>query len=321
MDIQVLEYLDRFLVHDLSRIVGAYTPFAGITCAILQVGEEILSLVALPAANSPTQLVVGCGDNTVQIWGLTGSPRILRGHLDTVTTLTVLHMHDTVVLASASDDDTIRIWDVSSELNTATQVLRGHTNRINALAGLPDGRLVSGSADETIAIWDLTTEDSRILEGHIDVTALAVLPHPNNTRIVSGFADGTIHIWGLPGGNGNNQVLIGHTDWINALVVLPDGRLASGSNDTTIRIWDLATGTSQVLTGHTDWVTTLTVLNDGRLVSGSVDRTIRLWDLSSDASSPTQVLAGHTKWITALAVLSDGSLASGSEDGTVRIWE
>src|SRR4051812_47757056 len=98
-------------------------------------------------------------------------------------------------------------------------------------------------------------------------------------------------------------VLEGHTDWVTSLTVLPDGRLVSGSDDETIRISDLASGTSQVLKDHTSSVTTLTVLPDGRLVSGSYDTTIRIWDLDSGKS---QIFGEHTCSVTSLTVLPDG---------------
>ena len=64
--------------------------------------------------------------------------------------------------------------------------------------------------------------------------------------------------------------LEGHSGAVSALCVLPDGRLASGSDDGTIRLWDVQRGAETArLEGHSDWVSALCVLPDGRLASGS----------------------------------------------------
>lgn len=114
--------------------------------------------------------------------------------------------------------------------------------------------------------------------------------------------------------------LNGHTSYISTLVVLPDGRLASGSYDNTIRIWDIESRRCvATLTGHTIGISSLQVLPDGRLASGSWDNTIRIWDLKSHLC--LAVLSEHTEWIDTIQVLSDGRLASGSWDKTIRIWD
>ena len=72
--------------------------------------------------------------------------------------------------------------------------------------------------------------------------------------------------------------LEGHEDFVCSLAVLEDGRLASGSDDCTIKIWDLAIGACvATLEGHDDAVRSLAVLEGGRLASGSDDWTIRTW--------------------------------------------
>jgi len=113
-----------------------------------------------------------------------------------------------------------------------------------------------------------------------------------------------------------SSTLEGHTRGVRALAVLPDGRLASSSNDDTVRVWRPSTGVCEaVLEGHTRGVRALAVLPDGRLASGSWD--IRVWRPSTGVCEA--VLKGHTNGVLALAVLPDGRLASGSDDQTVRV--
>jgi WD40 repeat protein len=103
----------------------------------------------------------------------------------------------------------------------------------------------------------------------------------------------------------------------------PDGKLlASGSPDTTIRLWDPTTGTCRsALTGHTKCVQAVAFSPDGKLLaSGSIDTTIRLWDPTTGTCGGT--LKGHSDCVQAVAFSPDGKLlASGSNDTTIRLWD
>jgi WD40 repeat protein/serine/threonine protein kinase len=117
--------------------------------------------------------------------------------------------------------------------------------------------------------------------------------------------------------------LEGHTAWVTAVAIIPDGRRAiSGSGDHTLRVWDLENGGRlRTLEGHTDRVHAVAVTPDGRrAISGSGDHTLRVWDLESGET--VRVLEGHTDWVTAVAVTPDGRRAiSGSGDHTLRVWD
>jgi WD40 repeat protein len=118
--------------------------------------------------------------------------------------------------------------------------------------------------------------------------------------------------------------LEGHTGHVMALAVLPDGRLISGGEDGTIRLWDPASGAETArLKGHGGGVFgtvhALAVLPDGRLASGGDDGTIRLWDLARGVEIAR--LADRGGSVHGLAVLLDGRLASSGHDGTIRLWD
>jgi WD40 repeat protein len=113
--------------------------------------------------------------------------------------------------------------------------------------------------------------------------------------------------------------LVGHTEYVRALAVGLDGKVYSGSNDKTVRVWHGEDGTHlHTLVGHTRWVSSLAVGLDGKVYSGSSDKTIRVW--SGDDGTHLQTLVGHTSWLCALAVGLDGKVYSGSNDKTIRVW-
>ncbi len=149
---------------------------------------------------------------------------VLVGHTSGVTALAVLPGG---TLASASSDDTVRVWDPAT--GRCLRVLEGHTDDVNALAVLPDGMAASASEDGTVRVWDPATGRClRVLEGHTDWgRALAVLP---DGTLASAGDDHTVLVWD-PATGRCLRVLGGHTDDVNALAVLPDGTLAPASGE------------------------------------------------------------------------------------------
>jgi WD40 repeat protein len=118
------------------------------------------------------------------------------------------------------------------------------------------------------------------------------------------------------------KTLSGHSGSVWSVAVSSNGQtLVSGSEDKTIKVWNLATGQlSRTLSGHSDTVRAIALSSDGRiLASGSGDTTIKLWNMQTGELLRT--LEGHSGPVWSIALSPDGqTLVSGSEDSTIKIW-
>lgn len=203
--------------------------------------------------------------------------KMLTGHSGVV--FAVSFSPDRTSLLSASEDGTIRLWN----LHTWSTIVcyKGHMFPVCDVKFAPCGHyFVSGGKDRTARLWSTDHyQPLRMFVGHLcDVEC--VLFHPNCNYVATGSSDRTVRLWDVLNGS-CVRIMTGHKESVHCLTFSPDGRyLASGGADQTVILWDLSNGTAVAhLRGHTSTVYSLCFSREGSiLASGGIDDSVRLWD-------------------------------------------
>ncbi|MHC5769182.1 MAG: protein kinase domain-containing protein [Nostoc sp.] len=276
-------------------------------------------------------LASGSDDKNIKLWDLNTKKVLasLSGHSQAVKS--VAFSPDGKILATASDDKTIKLWQVETLEEICT--LLGHAHAVKSVAFSPDGQiLASGSWDKTIKLWDIYTgKEICTITGHqLQVNSVAF--SPQGQLLASASYDRTIRLWQIEGSQREIQnrpcysllsTLSGHAWAVLTVAFSPDGKiLATGSDDNTIKLWEVNTGQLIcTLVGHSWSVVAVAFTADGEtLLSASCDKTVKLWRVSTAEEIVT--LSGHIDSVSAVAVSKVIQLiASGSRDKTIKLWQ
>jgi RNA polymerase sigma factor (sigma-70 family) len=260
-------------------------------------------------------------------------------------------------LASASLDQTIRLWD--PDTGKELRRFEGPTSSVTSVAFTPDGTtLVSSGGEGMVRVWDRATgKEQRSFQAHQGSTVNSVAISPSGKLLATGGGGNghkTLVLWDLETGNELHR-LGGDAYSVLAVAFSPDGKLlASGSSrlgrfgnprapkesgGCAVRLWDVATGKELwSRDNHMSGVPGIAFAPDGmRLASASHDGTIRVWETTSgkqlfkielpatplDQGKNVPMIGNYEGGgVYSIAFSTDGTtLASGCRDGSVRIWD
>ncbi len=239
-------------------------------------------------------------------------------HTHTIRSITF--SRDGKLLASASWDRTVRLWDAA----TGREVRRfnGHADGASGVALSPDGKLLaSGDMGKTLIVWDAATGRELFRRPKLENTIFFIAFAPDGTRVAAA-GGGALRVWDVA--TKAERVLPAPKGDVGHVRFSPDGKtVAAVCADRSVRLWDAGTGKEvQRFAGHEDVLYSFAFAADGKTlasVAGGKDGTTRVWDVAD--GKELRRTRGPAGWPHGNSAFDGRTLAVGNDKGEVRLWD
>ncbi|KJA21636.1 hypothetical protein HYPSUDRAFT_67562 [Hypholoma sublateritium FD-334 SS-4] len=279
-------------------------------------------------------------------WIPSSTPKnTLVGHRDKINAVAFHPLYS--VLATASVDATVKIWDWDT--GECERTLKSHTKAVSDCQYDSTGKVLATCSDDLfIKLWNVPDDykNYATLRGHEhSISSVHFLPGDN--QLISASRDNTVRVWDVQTSH-CVKVLKPHSEWIRSALPSIDGRLLlTCSDDHTARITDIETSSMKTeMRGHDNRIECAVFVPQASIpavrelvalpanvqsakvdslgisfvLTGSRDKTIKLWDALRGQCLWTFV--GHDGWVQALTFHPCGKfLLSAADDHTMRVWD
>jgi WD40 repeat protein/3',5'-cyclic AMP phosphodiesterase CpdA len=280
--------------------VHVWNPRTGVRLGLLESPASPL-VTAFHNPAEPTMVATPGLDGGLLLWNLERMAYERELNLETDHLWAATFSPDGDVLATANDDDTVRLWYRTTNRQIGT--LSEHRGRVRSIAFSPDGRLIAtGCDDRTVRVWPFPDGDCFSFRGHTDRVSTVAFNQDGSVLLSAGH-DGTARLWDLAT-QSLVRTLSGHVGRIWTAAFSPDGTLlATAGDDLVVRLWDPRSGRHvETLTGHLRKVLSLCFSPDGSLLAtGGEDGTVRMWAVTGSGLSHRITLLGLPRGWAALA--------------------
>lgn len=275
-------------------------------------------IVGLAITPDLQKVISASWDKTLRVWDIASGQEVATLHNTNTYCHCAAISHDGGHIVAGRDDGNLEIWNLNRGILERT--INAHDRSVQDVAISPSGHSIfSASSDGLIKQWHFETGILlATLRGHTNgVNSIKVT---SSSLLISGSWDNTAIIWDLA--NDEARRLTGHLSGIRGVAIAPNERfMATGSNDRTVRLWELPSGNEicELASGQNYKVTSVAIMPDNRrVVSGSEDGKIRVWDVEKQQLLLT--LEGHTSAIYDLKAIDNDRIITASEDQTLRVW-
>lgn len=283
-------------------------------------------------------LAAGSGSGAVHLWGLEKHEFIATLKQRAAAISELAFSRDGVLIGAASADGTIIVWDLATQ--APPQIFKAPNEPLQSIAISPDHRWLAAATGEPsqtdpaepgrglrkrpetlggVRVYDVATGEVAAKLAERSLVAYAVSFSPDGQHLASAHGDGTVRLLKLTNFE-SHSIIDAHQGAARTVEFDARGKLASGGDDQSIKVWDYRTGELlSVYRGHTNAVHSVAHDHAGRLlVSAGSDQTIKLWDPSE--REQVRVLRPVTDVAHALAFLDNDHLAAAAA-GALERWE